>query len=174
MQQTRFALSVVALLLLRHAGAQAPVDLSGVWQMDASRSESAHQAVPIGPVTMTIKQSPAAIAIETRRAQKDKSPASTETLTFKLDGSEDSVVGNAGATVKAKAHWDGAKLVTETARNIQGSTVTTMQVFSLDPSGKELTVDKTLTVQHGYQFPGAHNTGTGKDVFIKRKGSDKK
>ena len=94
MQQTRFALSVMALLLLRQAGAQEPVDLSGIWQMDASRSESAHQAVPIGPVTMTIKQSPAAIAIETRRAQKDKSPASTETLTFKLDGSEESVVGN--------------------------------------------------------------------------------
>ena len=30
-------------------------------------------------------------------------------------------------------------------------------------------MDKTLTVQHGYQFPGAHNTGSGKDVFVKRK-----
>jgi hypothetical protein len=164
----------MALLLLPQAAAQAPVDLSGVWQMDASRSESAHQDVPIGPVTLTIKQSPAAISIATRRAPKDKSPASTESLTFKLDGSEDSIVSSSGATVKVKAHWDGAKLVAETARNIQGSTVTTLQVFSLDPSGKEMTVDKTLTVQHGYQFPGAHNTGSGKDVFVKRKNSDKK
>ena len=70
MQQTRFALSVVALLLLRQAGAQAPVDLSGVWQMDASRSESAHQAVPIGPVTLTIKQTPAAIA--SKRGERRK------------------------------------------------------------------------------------------------------
>jgi hypothetical protein len=45
-----------------------------------------------------------------------------------------------------------------------------MHVFSLDASGKELTIDKTFTVQHGYQFQGAKNTGSGKDVFIKRRG----
>ena len=45
-----------------------------------------------------------------------------------------------------------------------------MHVFSLDASGKELTIDKTFTVQHGYQFQGAKNTGSGKDVFIKRGG----
>jgi hypothetical protein len=48
-----------------------------------------------------------------------------------------------------------------------------MQVFSLDPSGKELTVHQTLTIQHGYQFPGAANTGTGKDVFTKIRGIKK-
>jgi hypothetical protein len=42
-----------------------------------------------------------------------------------------------------------------------------MQVFSLEPGGKELTVHQTVTVQHGYQFPGAANTGTGRDVFSK-------
>jgi hypothetical protein len=95
---------------------------------------------------------------------------SSETLTYNLDGAERSIASNSGSTVKAKARWDGNRLMTETAREVQGSMVTTIHVFSLDPRGKELTVDKTLTVQHGYQFQGASNTGTGKDIFIRSRG----
>ena len=174
MQQIRFTTLTMALLFGLQGGAQETTDFSGVWQMDPSRSESAHQAVPIGPVTLIIKQNAAELSIETRRAQTHKPGVTSETLTFKLDGSENSIVGNFGAQVQAKAHWDGTKLITETLRNIQGSTVTTMHVFSLDASGKELTIDKTLTVQHGYQFERANNTGTGKDVFIKSRGSLKR
>ena len=174
MQQIRLSLPTMALLFSLQSSTQETTDFSGVWEMDPSRSESAHQAVPIGPVTLIIKQNAAQVSIETRRAQKQKPAISSETLTFKLDGSENSIVGNSGAQILAKAHWDGTKLITETARNIQGSTVTTMHAFSLDASGQELTIDKTLTVHHGYQFEGANNTGTGKDVFIKRRGSPKK
>ena len=166
------ALFAVA-LLSREAGAQEAPDLSGVWKMDASRSDSAHQAVPIGPVTLMIQQNPGDISIETRRAPRGKVAASVEKLSFTLDGAERPVTGSPG-TVKVKGRRDGSKIITETTRNIDGSTVTTMHVFSLDASGKELTIDKTLTVQHGYQFQGANNTGRGKDVFIKRRGSLKK
>jgi hypothetical protein len=174
MQQIRFTTLTMALLFGVQGGAQETPDFSGVWRMDPSRSESAHQAVPIGPVTLIIQQNAAELSIETRRTQKGKPSISSETLTFKLDGSENSIVSDAGAQIQAKAHWNGTKLITETSRNINGSTVTTMHVFSLDASGKELTIDKTLTVQHGYQFAGANNTGRGKDVFIKSKASPKK
>ena len=174
MQQIRLTLSTLALLFSLHASAQETVDFSGVWLMDPSRSESAHQAVPIGPITLVIKQNAAEVSIETRRGQNHKRGISSETLTDRLDGSESSTVGSSGVQIKAKAHWEGTKLITETERNIQGSTVTTVHVFSLDASGKELTVDKTLTVQHGYQSQGARNTGTGKDVFIKSRAPIKK
>ena len=151
MRLIKFALSTTALLFSLHATAQEPIDFSGVWQMDPSRSESAHQATPIGSFTLVIKQAATELSIETRRSEKPKSVISSETLTFKLDGSENSVQGNYGVQIKAKAHWDGTKLITETERSIQGSTVTTTQVFSLDASRKEMTVDNTLTVQHGYQ-----------------------
>jgi hypothetical protein len=170
----RIPMSLALLLATMCAvGQQAPPDLTGVWQMDASRSESAHQATPIGPVTVIIERSADELSIETRKGS-DRKPASTEKLTYRLDGAESSTVNNAGTQIKAKAHWDGSKLVTETTRNIQGSTVTTMCVFSLDASGNELTVDKSLTVQHGYQFEGAANTGTAKDVFTRTKRSVKK
>ena len=171
MRLIKFALSTTALLFSLHATAQEPIDFSGVWQMDPSRSESAHQATPIGSFTLVIKQAATELSIETRRSEKPKSAISSETLTFKLDGSENSIEGNYGVQIKAKAHWDGTKLITETERSIQGSTVTTTQVFSLDASRKEMTVDNTLTVQHGYQSQGANNTGRGKDVFIKSRRS---
>src|ERR1051325_2331291 len=132
MKQVRFTLFAMAFLFSLPGNAQETTDFSGVWQMDLSRSDSAHQAVPIGPVTLIIKQNAAELSIETRRAQKGKSASSTETLTFKLDGSENTIVGNYGVQVQAKAHWDGMKLITETERNVEGSTVTTMHVFSLD------------------------------------------
>ena len=169
MQEIIFRLSAVTLLLSAAASSQEQSDVYGVWQMDASRSESAHQATPIGPVTLVIKQAPGELSIETRTGNVQKPGVSTETLTYKLDGSENSTVNRSGVQIKAKAHWDGAKLITETARNIQGDTVTTMCAYSVDPARKELTVTKSLTVQHGYQFEGAANTGRATDVFIRSK-----
>lgn len=163
-----FVIAVLAIAFLM-AGATPPADFSGVWKTDPSRSESAHQDVPAGPVTLLITQSENTLTIETRTGARDKAAIANEVLTYKLDGLESTVTGQGGVSVKSKAHWDGAKLVTETTRNVQESTVTTKYVLSLNPSGAELTVDKTLTVQHGYQFQGANTTGTGKDVFLKQK-----
>jgi len=176
MRHLKFATGTASLLFTIPFFAQEGIDLSGTWQMDGSRSASAHQAVPIGPVVLVIKQTAVELRIETRRSEKGKSAASTETLTFTLDGVESSVLGNYGGQVKLKAHWDGAKLIAETTRNIQDATVSTVQVFSLDAKGKELTVDKTLTIQHGYQSPGANNNnvGRGTDVFVRGKASAKK
>ncbi len=162
------AASVLVLLLSTDLSAQDRPDFSGIWKMDVERSESAHQAVPIGPVSMTIKQTESEISIATRR-ENGKSAASVETLTFRLDGSEQTNVVKYGVPVKVKAHWDGAKLITETERNIQNSTITTMYVLSLDANGQDLVVNKTLNIQHGYQGQGARTTGTGKDIFVRRK-----
>ena len=128
MQQIRFALPAVALLLSLPAVARDAAGFAGEWQMDASRSESAHQATPIGPVTLIITQKADELRIETRRGKERRPGISSETLTYRLDGSESSNAGNLGALIKVKARWDGPKLITETSRNVQGSTVTTMCV----------------------------------------------
>jgi hypothetical protein len=72
-------------------------------------------------------------------------------LNLRLDGSDTTAASDTGVTVTGKAHWDGAKLVVETAREINGATVTTRYVYTLSANGREMTIDKTLTVQHGYQ-----------------------
>jgi hypothetical protein len=144
---------------------------SGTWKMDPARSESAHQAVPIGPVTLVINQTALDLRIETRRSERGGTAIQSETLTYRLDGTESTIAAETGVPVKTRAHWNGGKLVTETERKVQGSSVTTVYIHSLDPKGKELTVDKTLLVQHGYEFGGSKSYGTGRDVFIKVHGS---
>jgi hypothetical protein len=169
MPRIEFVVSMVALVLPLAADGQNAIDFSGTWKMDAARSESAHQAVPIGPVTMIIKQTATELSIETRRGEPNKTATHGEILTYKLDGSESTTAATDGALVKCRAYWEGAKLITGTTRNIQEATITTLFVHSLDPKVNEMTVHKTLTVQHGYQFEGAKNSGTGTDVFIKTK-----
>ena len=156
------------------AGTQGVIDFSGTWKMDADRSESAHQAVPIGPVALIMKQSATDLSVETLRGDPDKTKTQSEVLTFKLDGAENTISGKDDVPIKTKAHWEGTKLVLGTVRNIQGSTVTTLNVHTLDPNGKEMTVHKTLTVQHGYQSEEAKNSGTGIDVFVRTRPSTTK
>jgi hypothetical protein len=141
---------------------EAQTNFSGTWNMDLSRSESAHQGTPIGPVTLVITQTVREVSILT-------AAKSTEKLTYPLDGGESTINEYSANPVKVKAHWDGTRLVGETARNINDATVTTISVLALDPSGKEMTIKRTLTVQHGYQSQDAKNTGTGTDVFVKAK-----
>jgi hypothetical protein len=174
MPRIKFVVPMVALVLPLAADGQNAIDFSGTWKMDAARSESAHQAVPIGPVTLVITQTATELRIETRRGEPDKSAIRSEILTYKLDGSETTTAAADGATIKCRASWEGSKLITATTRNIQEATVTTLFVHTLDPKGNEMTVHKTLTVQHGYQFAGAKNSGTGTDVFIKTKAATAK
>jgi hypothetical protein len=173
MSRTAIAISTVMLFFHFAAFTQNTRNFSGTWKSDAARSESAHQAIPIGPITLIISQTATEISIETKTRVKDRPLIANEKLIYRLDGAETTMAGNSGAPIVCKAHWDGADLVTETVRNL-GSTVTTSWVLRMDARGKELTIKKTLTVQHGYQSPDAKNVGTGTDIFVKtRAGTNK-
>src|SRR5258708_31276031 len=119
----RMAIAVFTMMLVVPlAGAtQRTTDFAGTWKMDPARSESAHQAVPIGPVTLVIRQTATELSIETRRSDPNKTEIHSETLTYKLDGSESAAAGPDGTLIKSQAHWEGTKLVTGTTRNIQAS-----------------------------------------------------
>ena len=139
----------------------ARLKFAGTWRMDEARSESTHQDVPAGPSTVVIGIVENTLTVETTR---DKFH---EVLTFNLNGTDTTSTGDGGASVTGKAHWEGAKLVVETLRNIQDSTVTTRYVHTLSANGRDLTIDKTLTVQHGYMGRSAPTMGHGKDVFVR-------
>jgi hypothetical protein len=159
---TGFAVVCLAL------GAAPHPDLSGSWKMDPTRSESAHQDVPLtGISTLVITHTPAAITIEATRSEDNTPAAFHELLKFRLDGSETPNTGEGGVT--AKAHWEGNNLVAETVRNVEDSTVTTRYIYMLSPNSRVLTVDKTLIVQHGYMGRSAPTMGHGKDTFVRVK-----
>jgi hypothetical protein len=147
---------IAALVLPLTSHAQGKPDFSGTWKMDHSRSESAVQNEPIGPITIVIAQTPTEVRIETTRTQ------GSSAVTYKLDGSEIKIPGGT-----AKSHWDGTTLVIEAVRDIQGQTVTTKETRRLNADGSEMLVETMLVVQHGYSLRGTPNYGTGKDVFVR-------
>ncbi|HJZ73980.1 MAG TPA: hypothetical protein VKE51_19710 [Vicinamibacterales bacterium] len=157
MTNVQSALLVVSLTLPLTTHAQGRPDFSGTWTMDRSRSESAMQADPIGPTTVAITQTPTGLEIATTRDGR------TATIAYKLDGSPSPIPGGS-----ATSHWEGATLVTETVRDIQGQTVTTKESRRLNDKG-EMLVDTVLVVQHGYTLKGTQNYGAGKDVFTRVK-----
>lgn len=161
-----FALAVLLGMAKIYAAGGTP-SLSGTWKMDPSRSESAHQAVPIGTIVLVVKQTPAMITIVTRRTLAGTSEVQSESLNYLLNGTEISTEDGAKKPIKTKARWQGSHLITETERTVNGASVTTRCVHSLDENRREMKLEKTLTVQHGYQFEGAKSYGTGVDIFVK-------
>ena len=158
MKTLRAAVLIATLVPAFPAHAQGKPDFSGTWKMDPTRSESAAQGEPVGPVTLVIQQTANELRIETTRTQ------GSSTATYKLDGSETTLPAGTATT-----HWDGTTLVTEVVRHLQGQAVTTKEVRRLSADGSEMLVEMALVVQHGYQnnVVGASNYGAAKDVYVR-------
>jgi len=143
--------------------AQTRPDFSGTWTLDMTRSASAVQNEPIGPTTLVIKQSATELTIETQRGDRTSAivyrPGSAEALSNRTNRSN---------LLTSMWYWEGPKLVTETVRDINGQTVRTKEVRSLDAGGTEMSVDTLLVVEHGYSLRGAQNYGSGKDIYKKQ------
>ena len=152
-------LVAVALVVPGAARAQDKPNFSGTWTLDASKSQVPGTgagaragragragrasgsgaglrglAAPDGPVVITQTETEITIGAQT----------------YKLDGSP-TPIGRGRITAETKAHWDGAKLVIESTRDARGSTATTKEVRSLDPEGKEMTVEMSVSVPRGEQ-----------------------
>jgi hypothetical protein len=156
--------AITVLALIAPSAGQDPKDkpnFTGTWALDAARSVSAQSEDPAGPVTLVIKQTDSELSIETRRGER------SETLVYNLDGSETKKPPQDNGPFAWRARWKGPKLVTETHRSVNRTTVSLEEVLSLNAKQTELIVDRTLTVQHGYMMRGAKNYSSGQDVFTK-------
>jgi hypothetical protein len=153
-------IGVVAL----HVGyAQGHPDFSGHWILDETRSASAHYPGFVGPIALNIALSDSDLRIEVTRGDK------TTTDVYRVFSSPEAAsAAGPPAAPSFRSHWEGPQLVSETVRNVDGSTVRTREVRSLSADGTEMVVDATVIVEHGYTLAGARNYGTGKDVY-KRK-----
>lgn len=151
--------AALALGLIVQAVTTANPDFSGTWTMDRERSESAMQEQPIGPVTVSITQTGTNVTIHTTRDGKPE--VTTYTIEEMRNGP-----GVIGAGTR-RAYWDGLKLVTEGAGNVQGQTVSVRESRTLNATRTEMTIESTVTVQHGYTFRGARNYATAKDIYTR-------
>ena len=163
----KLALSLVCVLAISSSGprAQEQPDFSGTWAMDPARSEAAAQGTPIGPVTVAIRQTPTELRIDTTREGRTESvrylPASAK--------------ATAAGELLGAFHWEGPKLVTTLVTDINKQAITVQEARTLDPAGREMTVELTLVVEHGYQSGGtglvrsqnSPNTSKGVNVFVR-------
>jgi hypothetical protein len=134
-------------------------DFAGTWRLDPSRSESAASSDSAEPRFVEITQSDRDVTIDTTQGARHNRTVhplvATPSAPFSIEG--------AGG----RAYWQGASLVTEGTRLVQGQTVAARETRTLNPDGTEMTVEVVVIVQHGYEFRGARNYGTGRDVYTK-------
>ena len=148
----KLALTAVLAVALAITGYAQKKDFSGTWTMDQAATEAANPA-PAGGTggggggggmrgggagPMTIKQTADALTIERQ------GPNGAITTSYKLDGTESEVPAGRGGTGKAKAKWDGDKLVIDITRAGQdGTPMTTSAIYSLDDKGMLWIENKT-------------------------------
>jgi hypothetical protein len=158
---TRLLLALAAVLATTPIlTAQTRPDHSGTWTMDEARSESPTHEGFTGPVVWVIKQTPQELAVDIKRGPR------AVTLTYKLYDKQPTGPSTEGVP-SFRGYWDGDRLVTETAQNIQGQTVTTKEIRTLQAGGRELVVERLIIVEHGYTLKGTQNYNTAKDVFTR-------
>jgi hypothetical protein len=144
MRRVLLTAMVVAAVLPFTTGAQSRPDFSGSWTRVVDKDDPAAQRASSS--SHTIKQTATEIAVTIAGR------GGPETSIYRLDGStsNNQVQSPEGPlTVTGTARWEGASLVIETRREIQGMTITTREVRTLDATGKEMTIEATTQSPQG-------------------------
>jgi len=173
MHRTLAACGLVALLLLtlgssmvRAQGAIAATEfarLAGTWDLDTSGDPS----LPAERRIITV--SPGSLHVEIVRAEDARPPR----LTYRFDG-QAAVAEFGSGKATARLVRERVAVVTETVYEINASPLTIREILSVNAAGTELTVNRTLRVEHGYEGPlsaGASkspNVSNSIVVFVKR------
>lgn len=154
--------SLASALLLQPAATPTPdpvAPFEGAWRLDATRSESAAHNDSAEPLVVEITRAERDLVIVTRQGPRQQRAVHGFTANaatpFSIDG--------AGG----RAYLNGASLVTEGTRLVQGQTVATRETRTLNAQGTEMTVDVVVMVQHGYELRGGRNYGIGRDVYTR-------
>lgn len=102
-----------------HAGAQAHTALAGTWTLTPQPATAGRGGgIPGVPVAteVVIRTAPTEVTVDTNTG----SAQTTQTAVYRLDGSETTVPGPLGWTVKATAQWKDSTLVVNTVRSLEG------------------------------------------------------
>ena len=143
----RPALAIVLLAgvsLPSAAAAQVAPALAGTWTLNHDGGgRGGRGGIPGVPIAteVTIRLTAADVTVDTNTG----SAQTVQTAVYKLDGSETTVPGPLGWTVKARAAWKDSTLVVNTTRSLEGPNgpigAEIMDVYSV--SGNVLTIERT-------------------------------
>ena len=148
-------------LLLAAALQTTAPDFTGTWVMVPDRSGSPQQSEPVAKITFVIAQTGDHIQIE---STSGNAKPITATDPF---GPVPKLPAEPLSAGQARAYWQGQRLVVERGGTISGQTVSAKQILSINPDRSEMTVERTVIVQHGYTLKGTPNYATVTDVFVR-------
>ena len=159
-------MAVFALLTPCLAAAQDRRDFSGVWKMDPARSQSAQPGQGVPPVSEVI--------VDIARRGGDLWVDSVRdgvrtTARFPVSQMEPAKpVGTSGQTgVGHITSWDATALVTSTPIEINGWALRSIEKRTLSADGREMRVETSLGVEHGYTSSGKTYSATVTDVYVR-------
>jgi len=141
------ALLGVLLLGVLSALAEPPVDFSGSWELDRSRSVLPSRASGMGgDMLLVIDHKGDLLKIDRRVSMMGMHR--TAKAVFYTDGRENANTGLRGEKGLARAHWDGTSLVMEhkttMTRNGRTVVVESKDIRRLSEGGRVLIVDSTV------------------------------
>jgi len=146
MNLSRVAAIVLGVFVLAGlpAFAEPPVNFSGTWQLDKSRSVLPPSIPSSGDMSMVIDHKGDTLKIE-RRAEF-MGMHRTFKATYYTDGREVSNPAPRGQTIVSKSHWDGSNLVTVSrgTKVRDGETDESTDVKKLEEDGKVMVIDLTV------------------------------
>jgi len=116
-------------------------NLSGVWKLNAAKSDYGKFPAPLS-VTRKITHNDPKLVFST--TQTGPQGDVTSSLTYTTDGKE---VVNGDS--KGVAQWIGDKLMIESSREFQGATLKQKEIWTLSGDGKTLTVDSHVSIPNG-------------------------
>jgi hypothetical protein len=140
-----FVAFATAFFALGGAAQAATPNFSGEWKFNPSKSNFGSFPVPQS-ITRKIVQQGGKLSIN--NVQKSAQGEVTTDLVYTTDGK--SVTNKVqGGESKGSAQWIGDKLMIESSRDVQGTTLTQKDIWTLSPDGKMLTVDSHVTLPNG-------------------------
>jgi hypothetical protein len=133
-----------ALLICAGAATAAP-NFSGDWNLNPARSKYGQFPAPAA-LTRKIRHADPVLNMST--TQKGAQGEVTTELKYTTDG-KPSVNKLATGDTQGVAHWDGDRLVIESARAVQGGQAKQKETWTLSDGGKTLTILTHIIVPQG-------------------------
>ena len=138
----------------------------GSWTLDPGRSGSSHApaAERIDTASQKIAYATGELAIEATRNGKEYR------VRYSLDAAADpEPVGTSGADtgVGLIVKWDHNELTTATPMQINGKTITIYERRTLTPDLREMIVETSIRVEHGYEGQGINQSKPVQDIYVK-------
>jgi hypothetical protein len=146
---TRRAIAAVFIGLL--AGSLAVLaadkpDFSGTWKLNVDKSDFGPMPKPERAEYVIVHKEP---ELNVKSTAVGSMGEVTNDVKIVTDGTEFTNTMRDGQVVKGTAKWDGKVLVIRQTLDVQGTTVTFVQKWSLSDDGKTITQDLNISTEQG-------------------------